>query len=505
MLWSPSFTWSDLSSTTWSGADVIASQAQSSLGSGSVTISGAATTSQAESATGITVSIGGALESNQGQTTLSVGSLRISGAALSNQAQTAVASAVVTLLGQASSAQAQSSVSVGAVTILGSLVTSNSQSARGSSAQVTYGSGELSQAESLVATGSMMIMGSGATSQASQSAPLAGETTYFGEAKSTTSGQKIRGKGSQSTGRTPVMAALRKLLEYPHDAVFEKSALEDWAISFTGDGGSGWSIKDSLLTITTATDEFPFDLTGVTVAELANAMRLNGFSADTNPLFSQFSANFLMDAEGMFEADRLRGFTSLIWVLMYCYAHEIVDAEYQIKNALRQMVLTQSGGEWLDLWGTLFATPRLAGEADRNFAARIPQEAFRLRSNARAIELAVFAATGKVINIEEPWMDIFVLDESALSGRSKFYDGETIGYHLIRPTSEFVIDWDDVLPVIERNKAAGVIVLQPAVAGTITFESELSGQYWLGSQSWSTADASWATYGTIISSSYVRS
>jgi hypothetical protein len=141
---------------------------------------------------------------------------------------------------------------------------------------------------------------------------------------------------------------------------------------------------------------------------------------------------------------------------------------------LRQMIITQAQNEWLDLWGTLYATPRLVGESDSNYAPRIPREAFRLRCNARGIELAIRDSTGFDVRIEEPWTNIFRFDESSWSGPDAFYDGEYVGYHLIRPLIRSSVDWPAILAVIERNRAAGVAVLGPKLIWSTLVDASAS-------------------------------
>ncbi len=71
---------------------------------------------------------------------------------------------------------------------------------------------------------------------------------------------------------------------------------------------------------------------------------------------------------------------------------------------------------------------------------------------------------------------MFRLDESELSGRDRLYDGSTTGYHLIRPVSARPIEWSDVLAVIERNRAAGVQVLEPEVRLATFVDGRVTGR-----------------------------
>lgn len=259
--------------------------------------------------------------------------------------------------------------------------------------------------------------------------------------------------------------ALQRLLKHPHAAVFDKDPVGELAFRLRHQDGASWRVAERVLTATAGQVEHTYDLSATTVSGLASALQADGFEVlSLNPGIAPLSALVLVEAEGSELAsngDRLIAFTSLLWVLLSAYAGEVTEAGRQVREALRQMVITQADGDWLDLWGTLYAVGRNPGEPDASYAPRIPQEAFRIRCNARAIELAIRDATGSDVRIEEPWTQIFKLDQSSLSGPDRFYDGEYIGYHLIKPTAKTNIDWPAVRAIIDRNRAAGVLVLGP--------------------------------------------
>lgn len=281
---------------------------------------------------------------------------------------------------------------------------------------------------------------------------------------------------------------LQHLLKYPHPAVFDKGAHAEPVLRVRRQAGlTTWQVTDEQLTISSGNLSFTYDLSTLTVGTLSAALQQDGFEvSDFNPDFAGLSATVLVEGRGgedVSSGDRLAGFTNPLWSLYAAYAREVRAAGHQVQQALRQMVITQAEGEWLDLWGTLYNTPRNPDEEDQGYAPRIPQEAFRIRVNALAIEQAILDATGKDVRIEEPWGSMFRLDESALSGSQKFYDGEHVGYHLIRPVSKVSVDWADVLPVIERNRAAGVIVLDPETRLSSGVDGRLDGTVWLGIRS----------------------
>lgn len=260
---------------------------------------------------------------------------------------------------------------------------------------------------------------------------------------------------------------LQRLINHPHSAVFDKSPAPVIAFRLRHNSGSTWVVSDGTLTATAGATEHEYDLRAMTVTQLAAALSADGFEViAVSPELYPLSALVLVDGsggQGISNGDQITGFTSLLWALLSSHAVELRQAQTQIGNALRQMVITQAEGEWLDLWGTLYSEGRRGDDDDASYAARIPEEVFRVRVNAHGIEKAILDATGEDVRIEEPWKNLFMLDKSLLSGPDKFYDGDTIGHHLIQPVARRYVDWSVILPIIERNRAAGVIVLPPLV------------------------------------------
>lgn len=300
-------------------------------------------------------------------------------------------------------------------------------------------------------------------------------------------------------------STLQTLLKYVHGAVFDKAPAAQTVFRLRHPDGAQWVVSDRVLTATAGDLERTYALGSLTIAQLADALVADGFEVlDLSSDFTALLGVVLVEGEGgenVSNGDRLQGFTSLLWVLMTGYAAETMQAREQVRQALRQMVITQAENEWLDVWGLLYGVQRGPGEHDANYATRIPREAFRMRNNARAIERAVFEATGFDVRINEPWREIFRLDDSALSGGAKLYDGGTVGYHLIRPEAlDDNVDWTRVLPIIDRNKPAGVIVSEYLVRPTRRYWIELEnrGQTWSARRSWVTARSTWIGFNDVV-------
>lgn len=274
---------------------------------------------------------------------------------------------------------------------------------------------------------------------------------------------------------------LQRLLRYPHAAVFDKAPAAQLAFRLTHPDGAVWRVAGEILTVTAGQLVRSYALRPLTFSALIAALEADGFAvANLQSALASRSAAMLAEGEGderQSNGDHLYTFTSLLWVMLSGYAVELSDAQGNLQQALRQMVLGQAEDIWLDLWGALYDQQRIAGESDALYAPRIQREAFRLRVNAFAIEKAVLDATGYEITIEEPWKNIFTLDESTLSGEHRMYDGYRTGYHIIQPTARRGVDWAVIMPVIHRNRAAGITVIDPSTqlgdavdaSGTVIF------------------------------------
>ncbi|BCP56326.1 hypothetical protein K32_49430 [Kaistia sp. 32K] len=279
------------------------------------------------------------------------------------------------------------------------------------------------------------------------------------------------------------MNMLQKLLRHPHNAVFDKSADAVPAFRLQHQDGAAWVVDEGVLAVSTPSISRKYRLADHTIGSLILRLKVDGFTvvSVSTYLFGR-SARVLVPGSGsqaQSNGDQLMGFRSLLWAIYSAFAPELVEAKRQVGEALKQMVITTAEGEWLDLWGNLYSVPREDGEKDGDYQRRIPEEAFRLRVNKIAIEQAVFDLTGKRIVLLETWRNMFRLDESVLSGSDRLVDSDRWRYGYIQPVAKELIDWTEVLKVIDRNRAAGVIILPPQseisdfvdgrVDGTIAF------------------------------------
>jgi hypothetical protein len=330
-------------------------------------------------------------------------------------------------------------------------------------------SGWTRSGQSISASGTIIIAGRQISGQAQIAGSGVGGITISG-AGITAQGQRQRGFGMGRGETTPARQYLLKMLKYPHAAVFDKGPVGVAVIRWGPSHGDtlSWGVRDGVLRVTEAGVSRWFELGTHTIESLAAALRASGFDLHVPDEMLPFSASVLLEDRDRLGWDNVLGFRSLLWVFLHAYSGELSDVEFHVKQALRQMVIWQAEDDWLDVWGGLYGVMRRDGESDASYQRQIPAEAFRRRVNALAIEKAILDITGYSVRILEPWEDIFTLDESALSGGHKMYDGDRVGYHLIQPAAYGSVrpNWSAVMSVIERNRAAGVLVLPPQTYST---------------------------------------
>ena len=238
------------------------------------------------------------------------------------------------------------------------------------------------------------------------------------------------------------------------------------ALTLTHPGGVLWSVTDSRIFVATESGsplaDLPLD---GTLDELATSLTNAGMTVSfRNPELASLNCRILIGGSGS-ESSRsgnvIYAHRSVVWALMSAYSTEVEVAAELVPPAIEQAYLHSADGDWLDYWGEFFKIPRHTGQNDADYLTTMVRETLRHRSNKYAIENAVKDSTGNIITIDEPWTEIFMLDKSTLSGPDKIKGGSSVGRNLIRPVSHGGVDWATILPIVNRNRAAGVIALDP--------------------------------------------
>ena len=231
--------------------------------------------------------------------------------------------------------------------------------------------------------------------------------------------------------------------------------------------GCVWQIANEALTLSTESGTLlgVVSLSGITLSELAPKITALGCTVlDVNAAFSALGAESLIDGAGRqsySNGDHLFIFDSLLWSLIAAYAKQANDLTLSGQEALKQLYLGTAEQNWLDVWGASLGVARRAGQSDSDYRAWILREITRPRANWADIESAILESTGAAVHISEPYQELFILGESALSASDKFQDGNYCTYNVVRPVSAVPIDWTGPLAIIERDRPAGTLVLSP--------------------------------------------
>ncbi len=156
--------------------------------------------------------------------------------------------------------------------------------------------------------------------------------------------------------------------------------------------------------------------------------------------------------------DHLYAFTSLLWAYMSSLSYELAEAAISIAEMLKQMSIRLASGEWLDEHGGYYKVPRILGESDTTYGLRIIAETLRPKGNNKAIEVAIYEATG---------MRSSVVDAATYTLETTLFDG-TWNYDGTRNYASASADslrcMFDVLVEYDLLGSADVIEHQAAIA-----------------------------------------
>lgn len=285
---------------------------------------------------------------------------------------------------------------------------------------------------------------------------------------------------------------LERLLGHLHRAVFDTTPDKTVAFYLDSPKKATWVAKDEFFDITfyDGTPALHYDLNNFTISQFMRQLTTDGMLVtQPNPDTLYFSGITMLELSGASgNPNPITLYKDILHAIFGAYSREMRQAQDTVNEGIKQMFIPTANDGFLDTWGTLFGVGR-DGDDDPKYRRKIPLEAFRKRVNTYAIEQTVKDLTGYDILLEEPWRDIFRLDESYLSGADRLYNGEDIGYFIVQPVSFGNVDWGVVMPIIKRNLAAGVLTLQPDVRLRYYVNDPIDGTIW-----WQ----NWSMYGTWV-------
>lgn len=249
-------------------------------------------------------------------------------------------------------------------------------------------------------------------------------------------------------------------------SVYDQGAGDTLALRVRHPLGLAWLIEGYALKVTLSGVDHTFDLTQHTMATLRSALISAGCQvAYHDPAFDPFSATILIQGAGNqsdSNGDHLYVYTAILWSIAEALGQSYGEAKSNIQNALTQMELPRSTGEWATLFGEMFSVFREEGESDSDYTARIASEVRRGRSNPASISANIKRLTGQDVEIREPWKEIHKLSESPIGDVYHMQGGGTWQYHIAQAVGQPGVRWETVTPQIMADRPAGTIFLDPA-------------------------------------------
>ena len=229
-----------------------------------------------------------------------------------------------------------------------------------------------------------------------------------------------------------------------------------------------WTVTDATLTVTIGTDPaLTWTLRDYTLTTLAQAITTQGVTVTLNPDCAAWPATRLIPSQGVQGqsgppySEGGYASTAILWAHTQALGQALDDAQQALTAALQQLILPTTQEGWLDVWGDWFSVARQTGETDADYRARIVDELSRQRSNPVAMIRNVARYTGATIELFEPWTRMFILSQSRLSDVDHLPDAY-YNYHVVHPLAETSVDWTAILPVLNADRPAGTVILDPS-------------------------------------------
>lgn len=205
------------------------------------------------------------------------------------------------------------------------------------------------------------------------------------------------------------MKLTTKILGYLH-RIFNTDPDQFLAFRLAYDGALAWKVENGFFyssVVGGSGVSLTIDLSQYSLVGFATFLSLQSGYQVLDFDFSRpqtLSALVLMDSAGdlaIANQERVCGYSN--WLHAYAGAQsvELSEAKQQVENMLDQMNVVSANNEWLDVHGSYFGVPRLIGELDAQYSARIIAQVLRPKSNNVALEAAIFAYSGQVTRVSD--------------------------------------------------------------------------------------------------------
>lgn len=189
------------------------------------------------------------------------------------------------------------------------------------------------------------------------------------------------------------MTRSEHLIASVHPALLLDPAAET-ALTFSPSESGALLVDDTHLTIINSIGTAArWELTAHTIAQLA-AVLPGWCSASYNPAWGGVGAQALVPTRGpvVLEAGGAYAhgaYTSTLWRVLRPVAAGLAGVAEEARHTTLQTNLAVATGRWLDLWGSVWDIPRLAGEADSNYRRRMIALITSPKSSGAALEAII--------------------------------------------------------------------------------------------------------------------
>lgn len=246
------------------------------------------------------------------------------------------------------------------------------------------------------------------------------------------------------------------------------SAIPETVLTLTPTAPIWLSISDTELTIARqAAPPIAFALADYTLGQLVAALPDYAGAALVSSSWASVKAFALTPLEGIAlsagATAYLAAYTAILWRALRPMAHGLAELRGVADVLERQIDIRQATGPWLDLWGLVWAIPRLPAESDAAYRNRIIYTLTLPRANNQALEILIFRAFGRIATVRDGDLGgILTMNNAAqvwgATAGAGVWGPQQVGYFVVTmDESESGYTVDQLVELIREYKAAGTL------------------------------------------------
>lgn len=138
----------------------------------------------------------------------------------------------------------------------------------------------------------------------------------------------------------------------------------------------------------------------------------------------------------------------------------VKTTENELLENTKSIFISSAKGPFLDLYGAWIGVKRSVSEPDDDYRKRVIKEITRGRATISNIIVGIKDELGNSVGVSiyETWRNIFILNQSLLNGPDHLM-GKYYRYAVIEVTLDKYVPQENLVTIIDKYKAAGVMVL----------------------------------------------